>query len=180
MPRTTRSSKRFRRAKRELIWSTVVFNQVPFGADGLAQGLVVGTDWVRSNNFEKGAVLLGIRGWYQVTPVITGTPDAGFSSWFMAISKDEEDSVVFVGDWTTAAPYNSEDVLYVDGGAQTRGGAESSVNFFEGAPNLARFLEVKSKRKLNSDDVINVRFQTDNNNRSWYATGVFRALVQLP
>jgi len=180
MARTTRAQRRFRRGKRELIWSSVVFNGAVFGDETLSQALVISTDWVRSNNFEKGAVLLGIRGWYQVTPVLSsGTPNPDYFNHFMSIVLTEADEIQVL-NWYTAGPYNGEDILFTDGGAFSGGGSEAGVVTWANSPNLSRQLEVKAKRKLNSDSLVAVNFQTDADSKSHFVSGVFRSLIQLP
>lgn len=177
MARTTRSSRRFRRAKRELIWATVLMDNVAANVAGAGSStaLVLPVDWQRSANFEKGAVLLGIRGWYSFTYGNTSTvqlPTVFFSIAKMAVDEVNQ-------DWTVSTPYNGEDVLYTDG--VSLGGP--AVLSFAGMPpsiNLARQLEVKAKRKLDTDAAIVLNFQSPTAAEDWFITGVFRSLIQLP
>lgn len=177
MARITRGTRRFRRAKRELIWTSTLFDNVAANLAGAGSSttLVGAVDWVRGNNFEKGAVLLGIRGWYQVTYSSTST--SVNPTFFLAISKVDRDEVN--QDITLGAFYNSEDILYTDGGS-LGGPSAFSIAGLPPSPNVARQLEVKAKRKLDSESVIQLSFQTPTAAEDWLITGVFRSLVQLP
>lgn len=177
MARITKGLRRFRRAKRELIWTTTLFDNVAanVAGGGSSTALVAAVDWVRGNNFEKGAVLLGMRGWYQITYSSTST-NPNPTAW-LAISKVDRDEVN--QDVTVAAFYNSEDVLYTDGVAL---GGPAAISFAGLPPSLnpARQLEVKAKRKLDSESIVQLSFQTPSAAEDWLITGVFRSLVQLP
>lgn len=135
MARTTRSARRFKRAKRELVWTSVLFDNVAAGVagGGSSSALVAPVDWVRGANFEKGATLLGIRGWYQITYSSSST--LGNPTCFLAIWKSDADEVN--QNFTVAAAYNGEDILYTDGCAM--GGALTPVfGDMSSSPNLPR------------------------------------------
>jgi len=177
MARITKGARRFRRAKRELIWTTTLFDNVAanVAGGGSSTSLVAAVDWVRGNNFEKGAVFLGMRGWYQITYSSTST-SANPTAW-LAVSKVDRDEVN--QDITVAAFYNSEDILYCDG-LSLGGPASLSFAGVPPSPNPAKQIEVKAKRKLDSESVIQLSFQTPTAAEDWLLSGVFRSLVQLP
>lgn len=170
-----RSSRRFRRGKRELIWTTIAGQSIAAALPGanLPLSLVLPVDWVRGTNFERGAVLQGIRGWYQVGYAATSTSVS--PNWFLSIVKHEVDEVTTGQDWTTAGPYNGEDVLYTDGGHMETVTATPSGNL-----HLSRQLEVRTKRKLTSDDFIGVNFMSPSAAQDWTIGFVIRALIALP
>lgn len=175
--RIVRSSRRGRnpRTKRETIWTTIVASGVAAALPGanLPLSLVLPVDWVRGTNFERGAVLAGIRGWYSFAYAATSTftsPTAYFS-----IVKHEVDEVTSGQDWTVAGPYNGEDVLYTDGAHIQIAATTPSSNL-----NLSRQLDVRTKRKLTSDDFIGINFMSLGASADWTMSGVFRALLVLP
>lgn len=172
--RGIRSVKRFRSGKREMMWATVAAQSVSAGVTSanIPTGLVLPVDWVRGTNFERGATLVGIRGWYQVAYQATSTSIA--PSWYLAIVKSEQDESL-IHDWTIATPYNSEDVLYTDGGHMTIAATTPSGWQFP-----SRQLDVRTKRKLTSDDTIDLNFVTPSTSQDWTISGIFRCLLQLP
>lgn len=175
--RSSRSSRRSRspRTKRETIWTTIVASGVSAALPGanLPLSLVLPVDWVRGTNFERGAVLAGIRGWYQFAYMATST----FTSptCYLSIAKHEVDEVVSGQDWSVAGPYNGEDVLYTDGAHMQTVASTASGNL-----HLSRQLDVRTKRKLTSDDYIGINFMTQGASSDWTLSGVFRALLVLP
>lgn len=173
----SRSIRRFRnpKTKRETIWTTIVASGVAAAIPGanLPLSLVLPVDWVRGTNFERGAVLAGIRGWYSVSYAATSTFTT--PTWYMAIAKQEVDEVTAGQDWTISTPYNSEDVLWTDGGHISIATATPSSNL-----NLSRQLDVRTKRKLTSDDFIGISFMSLGASADWLISGVFRALIVLP
>lgn len=193
MPRrTSKSSRRFRRGKRNLIWTSVLFEQVVFSAvNGTTSPLVAAVDWVRGTGatFEKGAVLLGIRGWLvvnaqQVAMAGGSAPGAVGEFGSLIIWKGEEDEDLTLHDWGTATPYNDEDILWTGGVATDDIGNISTGTV--ASPYLSRGgtqyfnLEIKTKRKLNSDDVINLTACHVSGGIAQTFCGVVRSLIEVP
>lgn len=177
---STRATRRFKRNKREMIWTSTVLENVNAGVTtaSIPFPLVLGSDWARNSSasFERGATLLGIRGWYQIGYQATST--IGAPTCYLVIHKGELDEDPSLSNWTGAAAYNNEDVLFTDGRHYDfLSGTSPATQAGSGLP--SQQLEVRSKRKLNSDDTIDLSFVTPSANQDWSISGVFRALIAI-
>lgn len=182
-----RSSRRARVApkKRELIWVSTVFQGRAFGVTTaeVPAPLVAAVDWARStSNFERGCTLLAIRGWLSV--VYSNTSTSTQPNWYMSIFKADEDQDHTALNWTVGAAYGSEDILYVDGGASLYGSmtpADATPQITDlGNIKLSRQIDIRTKRKLDTDEVIWCAFATPSAAQDWIVSGVLRCLLQLP
>lgn len=184
MARRTTTRFNRQRPKRELIWTTTVFQARNAGVTTaeIPTNLVTEVDWGRAQvGFEKGAVLKAIRGWYQVAYGPSSTSLA--PSWYMSVFKTTIDEDFTLSNWTVAAAYNSEDVLYTDGGHHALAAATPAAATpwpSGGYATMARQMEVKANRKLTSNECIKLAFVTPSAAQDWTMSGVFRALIALP
>lgn len=189
--RIRRSSRRGRVGKREVLWTTVVFDNVsPSLAPGTTSQLVAPVDWVRSGGaYQRGCVLTRIRGWLQasftgqVTTEVAGTIPGEF---YAVVWKAEEEEDESTNDWSSSASYNDEDILWT-GGVSFPG----ATNIPLAGPNLYQLvqpqmrawdIDIRTKRKLTSDDVINLTVQGESSGALTYESysGVVRSLLLLP
>ena len=159
------------RRHRDLIWITTVFNSSTLeGAAVDFALLIVGTDWAKTNAFER-ATLLAVRGWYNLAQTTVGT-SADATGGFLAIYKCESTVASPAMSPGTATDYDNVDILYTDGIAIT---ASSSP-----APPSTQ-VDIKVKRKITNMDSIRGTFQLDVDSAAprINVVGCFRSLLQL-
>lgn len=188
--RTRRSSRRFRRGKREVIWTSVVFEGVtPDVAPGTNSSLVLPADWVRntgSSSFQKGCVLERIRGYVTVhrdQGFATETTGIAGVTVYGVIWKSEEEEDFAANDWSQSSPYNDEDILWTDGwtlqGASNVPSGTPVQQLVPAEPHQF-YVDVKTRRKLTSDDQIVFTMQAGNAAPGAEYSGVLRCLLTLP
>jgi len=103
---------------RDLIWITTIFQtSILEGVATEAALLVVGTDWAKTNTFDR-ATLLSVRGWYNFAQVTVGT-SADATAAYMAIYKTDALAASPAFAPSTASDYDKVDILYTDGLAIT-------------------------------------------------------------
>lgn len=184
----TRSRRQFRRQKREYIWASVWVTHDTTPLDGTFDGftLVDRNDWCRDPgnilSIEKGATLLRIIGDVRVRSENAAVgPSAGGASYVWGIGKrDEDDGTVY--DLNT---FFGEDWMHVEAGSLDPNNA-TSVAF---APQVSwrhPTLDIKSKRRLTSEDVVEFHFGGSTAQGGFSATELlvvdymFRSLIALP
>lgn len=190
MPSRTRFSGRrgARRVKKELIWTSVLFENVsPAITSGTSSQLVAPVDWVRSTNissFQKGCVLVRIRGWldfFMNGESVSDSLGTANHNFYAAIWKSEEDEDLTLNDWSVSAAYNSEDILWVGGAALPGSTNLSAAGVQLQQPQRAHVdIDVKAKRKLNSEETILLTVATGAAPGTAAYSGVLRCLLQLP
>lgn len=183
-----RKTRRFRAAKREHIWvSTFIIGDANLmDGDGDGIPIVEPDDWTRTavnlDVIEKGATLLRIVGDVAFrTDNGSGTTSLGGCTFLWGLTKNDQDdtSIPTIGN-----EWFGEDWMHTRMGQIQPNNATTSA--YAPQPNQRFEVDVRVKRKLNSDEVI----------RYWFAgfpaTGVpsateslvsdyyFRALIQLP
>lgn len=188
--RIRRSSRRARRGKRELIWTSVVFEGVSAAvAPGTNSALVLPSDWIRNtggSSFQKGCVLERIRGYinvYRTGLTVSDAGGTGTENVYASIWKSEEEEDFAGNDWSLSSPYNDEDILWTDGAALV-----GSTNISAGTPVfqlqqpqwMKLEVDVKARRKLTSDDQIVFTVQSGSVSPAGTYSGVLRALLTLP
>lgn len=186
-----RSSRRFRRAKREYVWTTVWAEDIPIvqGTNfDLASPIVLGSDWRRGVSpavIEKGAVLVRVVGdiAFHANPADT----AAFRTFLRQTCtwglKREDQDVVEALDVTMNA--FEEDWMHLEQ-CKLWGFRDPTATLatMGGRFEVARSFDIRVKRKLTSEDIVSLYvgaspgtagLQTD---VAW--TGFFRSLIQLP
>jgi len=186
--RTFRSRRRFRRQKREYIWTCVnVLNDLTnLNGSCDAFPIVVRDDWARdpanTATLEKGAVLLRVTGDVRATTDNgSGTYAPAGSSFVWGIGKfDEDDATVL----TLTSSFFGEDWMQVRAGTCWPNAAAATLSpvphqTFAG-------VDIRVKRKLSTEDEIRFVFggfefaggsSTTNKLSMSYE---FRSLIQLP
>jgi len=178
--KTSRAAHRFKRGKRELIWVTVTANGSFVGVTTtpLEISLVLAGDWEPSlTGYSKGATFMGARGWYQFAGAVgtTGT----FGSVFGVVVKQDADEPLL--NWNLANAYNEADVLHTFGATWEQGAAApAAATPYPAMLHAGIPLEIKTKRKLNSADMIGMYITTSTAATDFFFTGVFRSLIALP
>lgn len=186
--KTRRSSRRFRRGKREVLWASIVFENVSAAvAPGTNSALVLPSDWVRNTGggaFQKGCVLERVRGWIDVHATgvaVTDSVGTVAESVYFALWKSEEEEDFAGNDWSASAVYNDEDLLWTGGV-----GWSGSTNLPAAGVQLQQprhktlEIDVKAKRKLDSDTQIVFTAQSGAVTPQAVYSGVLRALLTLP
>lgn len=186
--RIRRSARRFRRGKKEVLWASITFENVTAAvAPGTNSALVLPSDWVRNTGggaFQKGCVLERVRGWVDVHATgvaVTDTTGTGAESVYFVLWKSEEEEDFVANDWSISPSYNDEDVLWTGGAAWS-----GSTNLPAAGVQLQQprhktlEVDVKSRRKLTSDDQIVFTAQSAAVVPTALYSGVLRALLTLP
>lgn len=188
MRRSTRNTRRFRRSKREYIWSSVFVTHdlvlLNGGVDAFP--IVTRTDWARdaanAQTIEKGAVVKRIIGDVRVrTDNGAGAPSPGGASYIWALGRfDEDDAQVL----NLASSFFGEDWLHTEAGSIDANNA-TTVAF---APQVSwrHHMDSKAARKLTSEDEIRFCFGGftavggSSASDSLVVDYFFRSLIQLP
>lgn len=186
--RTRRSTRRGRIAKREVLWATIVLDNVAIpAAPGVDLSLVLPSDWVRNNNatsFQKGAVLERVRGWIDLAHgglYATDAAGIGTETVYAVVWKSDEEEDVSANDWGAAPTYNDEDLLWVGGAVFPGSENAPAAGTFLQQPQVKHLeFDIKSRRKLDSDTVISFTLQSGSGAPASNASGVLRALITLP
>lgn len=191
--RRFRGSRRMRRGKREYVWVTS-FGSVFAPGDGISRTAVLVTpaDWARDPSatatLEKGAVLVRVVGDLCVSYEADNAPPnaVDVNYWTAAIRKhDEED--VNQPDFGAGSGFN-EDWMHVEFGNVQRT-VESVATLTWAAADFSsmdrRKVDIRVKRKLNSDENVSLYFGTIPPGAGDPATELslfygLRALIQLP
>lgn len=185
MRRTTRRfGRRFRRAKKELIWVSTLTEYTTVLSSGLSPSLVIlnRNDWCRDpaqlTTIEKGAVLLRVVGDVIVEGPVGEDVQAMNVLWGL-LKRDEDDSTVL--DITTN--WFGEDWMHLEMGSVATITPSSSTPTM-GAGMQRWRVDSRVKRKLTSEDTINfevaVTASDASATRSALISHFFRCLVQLP
>jgi len=171
----SRTSRRFRRAKKEYVWCSSILSAQAVSTSTISVPLVEAAEWERgsSGSYQKGATLLAIRGWLHLAPRPINTVDgAGYVS-IVKLDFDEAASAP-----SAIAEYQEEDILWCGGinllsnAAGTANDASQDGHHYE--------LNIGSRRKLESRDVIQLQLQTNVTTAQMRVSGLIRALVALP
>lgn len=187
MARNRRFARRFRRAKREYIWTTVTGQLGGISSDGTFNRLtlVSKADWARdatnTATLEKGAVLLRTVGGYgfrATSGAALPATDLNFS-WLGVFRRTDEDDLT-VHDLTNFA---SEDILHMDSGMIGWYPAPAGVAPTNDQAMSWKDIDIRTKRKLTSDQLIEFDYELSEfsaANIDFQLTFAFRSLIQLP
>lgn len=169
-PLKTRSSRRFRRGKREYIWCTSLLLSQTLTTTRLIIPIVLPQEWERSSgvSFQKGAVLQRIMGWISVIPFGTTTSASTMAGMILINDVDETP-----GDPTLVADYVDEDIFWTFGHSSGTTAADANEV-------LTQQVDIRSKRKLASNQVVNLLLNGNTAAPEWRYSLCLRALVALP
>lgn len=183
-----RTRGRFKRAKREYMWTCTTSFGGTIPATGSTTALVDATDWSgisTTQALSRGAVLQRIVGWWMCTANAALSEDGPWVSNCarMMIWKNTTEGFLAASaaplNLANAVSYVTEDVLYMDGivisNSQSTDGQTQAASF----PGV-RF-DIRTKRKLTSDDDIIMSLDLDlPGTQANTLFGVWRSLIQLP
>lgn len=167
-----RRARRFRREKREYIWSTTLLTTETLTTTVQNVPLVVPAEWQRdgvsATAYQKGCVLLRIVGWFACIPLGTPTNPSTLAAMISKIDLEEVPPDPYV-----VTDYTDEDVFWTTGAiAGTVASIANSAHF--------EHVDIRSKRKLTSSDIIILTLQGDTTAPEWRYSLCLRALLQLP
>jgi len=170
-----RSKRRtFRRGKRDFIWCTSRIDQSIIDDEGLSiSTLVSPSDWEASTTgFDRGT-LVAIRGWLFAHQGAVATA-ADQTMVAMYIAKNNS-SAASAFSPLLASAYDSTDILWCAGAL-----LQSSLSGDRSTLSHGIQLDVKSKRKISSSDVIQLvtAMDIDTAAPTYFVSGIVRCLVQ--
>jgi len=165
--------RRARAVKKQMIWTAIQTDQVAMTTTTAAADLVLATDWTTVGGFEKGAVLERIRGNYNfsIGAAAAASPILDFGIFCL----NDSETVPDPGD---VSSYVLEDCLW-----QAR--HELRVSFSTAAgfaymPSYHFEVDVKARRRLNTNTTIAFAFTTSSITQTPLMTCRLRALISKP
>lgn len=183
-----RSKRRFRVGKREYMWTctTALGGAIPSG--GSTTALVDQTDWTgvaATQSLSRGATLTRIVGWWLVQANAGLSEDSAWASNCarQMISKNTTEGLAALTttplNLASATSYVTEDVLYMDGMGFSAGQSTDGITM--GSSQECQRFDIRTKRKLTSDDMIILSLDVDAaTSFTSAARGVWRCLIALP
>lgn len=169
-PLKTRTSRRFRRNKREYVWTTSLLLSQTLTTTRVIIPLVIPDEWERGTvgSFQKGAVLQRIMGWISVIPFGTTTNASSIAGVILVNDFDETP-----GDPLVVADYADEDIFWSFGHQSGTSAADANEVY-------TQQVDIRSKRKLDTSRVVNLLLNSNTSAPEWRYSLMLRGLVQLP
>jgi len=169
--RSSRSSMRSTRGKRDLVWVTTLIDASILESTPADVALIVAPDdWSTNSGFDR-ATVLGIRGWLSTTQSVVST-DVTTTSLFLSVYKCDGSVASGVMDPGVAANYVDFDVIWTSGRCSLLT-AQAAVH--------SEQVELKAKRRVTSADNIRMSaiLTSDAAAPRMNISGCFRALIQV-
>lgn len=169
-----RSSRRFVRGKREMIWTALQFNDAAFALTVASGNIVDRTDWADEGGFVRGGVLERVRGSISIMSTQTGSTARGVG--WLAISIQNDDEVAI--DPSNPTDFVENDVIWqrVVGWGTAFQSATGEARYFSTDIDV----DIKARRKLTTNSIVLFNFVASTAIAGGRISGMLRGLVSKP
>jgi len=165
--------RRFTRNKRQYIWTAVQIQDNAVNTTAVSNNIVDRTDWAVQTSFNKGAVLERIRGSYSI--IMNSVTTQGAEVW-LAIYKQNDDETA--ADPATVGDYVDNDCLWQR--VHSFRTVQSTAVGFGAMARVDGEIDVKARRRIDSNTLINFVFVATNVTGIARISGLIRGLVAVP